>query len=423
MFTKYRNKILVMLFASGVINYLDRSALSVAAPLITKEFNLTAAELGMIFSVFFIGYAIFNFVGGYLADKLGPRKVFIYAMTFWSLACGATALAWNFVSLLVVRALFGVGEGPISETVNKTVNNWFPKKERARAIGIGNCGQPLGGALSAPIVGFIAIHYGWRIAFVSIVILGIVWTLVWAKIATDYPHQNLKISKEEISEIEGDQELLSDVSENASLGFYLKQPIILFTALGFFAYNYILFFFLTWFPSYLVMAKHLSIKDMSLATVIPWVIGSIGLATSGILTDYIYNKTGKLLFSRKVVLVGGLLGAAVTVGLTGFASSVTAAVALMSIGICFLYLTGSIYWAIIQDNVRGSHVGGVGGFVHGLANISGIIAPTVTGFIVSSTGSFTSAFIVAGVLAVVAALMVALFVKPISCKKQAGQAL
>ena len=413
MFKKYRSVVLFMLFLAGVVNYLDRSALSIAAPLISKEFNLDAAQLGITFSIFFAGYTLFNFIGGYLSDRFGPHKVLTGSMSLWSLACGATALTWNFGSLLIVRTIFGMGEGPIGSNTNKTINNWFPKKERAKAVGIGTCGMPLGGAIASPIIGFLALKFGWRLSFIAIVVIGFIWVFLWAKFVTDYPRQNSRISKEEVEEIESDQETVIDTSEKKPLGYYLRQPLVLFTAFGFFAYNYILYFFLTWFPSYLTMSKHLSIQDMSIATIIPWVIACVGAVSGGALTDYLYKKTNKLLFSRKIVLVTGLLGSAVTISLTGFADSAVAAVALMSVGICFLYITGPSYWAIIQDNVTGKNVGAVGGFVHALANISGIIAPIITGYIVKSTNSFTSAFILSGVLGLIAAITIAFFANPI----------
>lgn len=152
---------------------------------------------------------------------------------------------------------------------------------------------------------------------------------------------------------------------------------------------------------------------MSVVTMIPWTFGAIGLIGGGMLTDYIFKKTGKLMFSRKLVLVTFLIGAAICVGLAGIASSVTSIVIFMAFGVGFTYLTAPIYWSIIQDVVRGEKVGGVSGFVHGLANISGIIGPSVTGFIVQFTGHFTSAFLLAGGLGVIGALAVAFFVKPL----------
>src|SRR5579875_2719151 len=121
---KYSAFVVLMLFLANVINYLDRSALSVAAPIIRKVFSLSPAELGFIFSSFFVGYAIFNFVGGFLSDIYGPKKVFGGSMTLWSLFCGLTIASFNFVSLFIVRLFFGFTEGPLASTTNKTINNW-----------------------------------------------------------------------------------------------------------------------------------------------------------------------------------------------------------------------------------------------------------------------------------------------------------
>ncbi|WP_028549454.1 MFS transporter [Paenibacillus sp. UNC451MF] len=415
MLSKGRGFVLVMLFIAGVINYMDRSALSIAAPFIQKDLQLDAAHMGMIFSSFFIGYAIFNFIGGFASDYFGAKKVLSASMTFWSIFAGVTALTFNFISLFIARVLFGMGEGPLSASQSKMVNNWFPKKSRARALAIAMAGTSLGGALSGPVVGMVAINWGWKVSFVVIAIIGLIWTVIWMKFIKELP------SGQEVDEQDDDV-----IQVNAPVGksgktpltFYLKQPTVLFTAVAFFAYNYILFFFLTWFPSFLTDARHLNVKEMSFATMIPWTVGFIGFTMGGFIIDYIYKKTGNALFSRKVVLVTCLLGSAVSIGFAGLVTTTTGAVTLMALAVFFLYLTAITYWSIIQDTVEKERVGGVGGFMHFLANISGIIGPTVTGFIVQSTGKFTSAFLLAGGIAVIGALCVAFFVKPIGEKNK-----
>jgi ACS family hexuronate transporter-like MFS transporter len=416
MFRKRRWQIIMMIFLASMINYLDRTAFSVAAPYITKEYGLTPTQLGILFSSFFMGYAVFNFVGGYLSDIYGPRKVFAGAMTVWSIFCGMTAAAFSFTSLLIIRVCFGIGEGPISATTSKTVSNWFPSKERSSAMGIASAGTPLGAAIAGPIVGVIAMYFNWQVSFVIMALIGLVWAFFWWRTAKDMPSEDRSLSQEELVEITHGKFQVSSVAGGGKLplSYFLKQPTVLLTALAFFAYNYNLFFFLTWFPSYLTMAKGLSIAKMSIVTTLPWFMGFIGLASGGFISDYVFRKTGKLMFSRKIVLVVGLGVTAVCVAFTGFTESVEGAVGLMSIAIFTLYLTGSTYWALIQDTVSGENVGGVSGFVHFLANLSGVIGPTVTGYIVQSTGAFTSAFVLAGSLALMGSLAVAFFVRPIA---------
>ncbi|MCZ0069491.1 MFS transporter [Bacillus sonorensis] len=409
MFSNGRGFVLVMLFLAGVINYLDRSALSVAAPFIQEDLHISPAQMGMLFSSFFIGYAVFNFIGGWASDKYGAKHTLSAAMVVWSVFSGAIALTYNFASLFIIRVIFGMGEGPLSAATSKAVNNWFPKKERARALGMAMCGTPLGGAVSGPIVGLIAIHWGWKASFVLIMLIGLIWTWFWMTLIKDRPTGVQ-------SAVEGKEEP-REKGAGIPLSFYLKQPTILFTAFAFFSYNYILFFFLTWFPSYLTTARGLSIHDMSIATIIPWVVGFIGLALGGFISDYIFKVTGKQMFSRKAVLVVCLLAAAVCIGVAGVVTTAYGAVALVALSVFFLYLTGITYWAIIQDIVHPDRVGGVGGFMHFLANTSGIIGPTVTGFIVEYSGAFTSAFLLAGGLAVAGSLCVVFFVKPIKADR------
>lgn len=406
MFAKGKLSVIILLFLAGVINYLDRSALSIAAPFIQDDLTLSATQMGIIFSSFSVGYAVFNFLGGVASDRYGAKLTLFVAMIVWSLFSGAVALAVGFVSLIVIRILFGMGEGPLSATINKMVNNWFPADQRASAIGLTNSGTPLGGAISGPIVGFIAIAYSWKVSFILIMIIGLIWAVLWWKFVKEKPEGTAAAS----TAVQQEQP-----KEKIPLTFYLKQKTVLFTAFAFFAYNYILFFFLTWFPSYLVKAHGVSVKDMSIITVIPWVLGFIGLAAGGFVSDYVRKKFAAkgTLFSRKVVLVSCLFVSAVCIGVAGIVSTTVSAVALVALSVFFLYLTGAIYWAIVQDVVDQNNVGSVGGFMHFLANTAGIIGPTLTGYLVDTSGSFASAFMLAGGLAIVASLTVIRFVRPI----------
>lgn len=408
--------LVLLLFLVYMINYLDRVALSITVPMIEQDLLLNAEQFGIIFGSFFFGYAIFNFVGGLAVDRFGPTLVMGLAVGLWSIFCGMTAFANGFYSMLILRVLFGMAEGPICASANKMINGWFPKKQAATAMGLLSAGSPLGGAVAGPIVGYLALAFGWRPAFLIICSVGIVWMLVWFFIVADSPEKSKRVSEEERALVNAQKATVHHPEEALSadahgLGYYLKQPIILATAFAFFCYNYILFFFLSWFPAYLVQAHGLNIKEMSLTTVIPWIVGFVGLALGGYISDKIFNITGKLLLSRKIVLVVSLLAAAACVALAGTVSSVMPAVLLMSVSIFFLYITGAIYWAIIQDVVHASRVGGASGFIHLVGSVSGIVGPIVTGYIVQHTGKFDSAFILAGGIAALGALLVLLVVR------------
>lgn len=414
-FSDGKGIVIIMLFLAGVINYLDRSALSIAAPFIQEDIHLTSTQLGIIFSSFSIGYAIFNFLGGMASDKFGAKMTLFVAMIVWSLFSGAIVLVVGFASLIIIRIIFGMAEGPLASTINKMVNNWFPADKRASVVGLANSGTPLGGAIAGPIVGYIAISYGWKYSFIVIMIIGLIWAIVWFKVVKEKP-ENAKVDAPIANG--GIAEELNDrdsVEHSLGLTYYLKQKTVLFTAFAFFAYNYILFFFLTWFPSYLIEARGLSVKDMSIVTVIPWILGFLGLALSGFVSDYIFKRFSSkgILFSRKIILVTCLFLSAVCIGCAGLVTTTVGAVTLVGLSVFFLYFTGAIYWAIVNDVVEPKFVGSVGGFMHFLANTAGIIGPTLTGYLVDTTGSFSAAFLLAGGLAVIASLAVIKFVKPI----------
>ncbi|CAB3650046.1 Hexuronate transporter [Paraburkholderia sediminicola] len=410
--TNIRWRIVLLLFIAGFINYLDRSALSVAAPAVMQELHLSPSSLGLLFSTFFIGYAVFNFIGGWAADRWGGKRVFSGAILTWSLFCGATGLATGFGSLLAIRTLFGMAEGPLATTINKIVNNWFPHKESATAFGFANCGLPLGGAVAGPVVGLLTAAYGWRVAFAGIACLGLLWLVFWQFMATDRPHQHPRISDEERRLIESDRSVPEDPSDVKHLGFYLKQPAILAAMISYFGYSYILFFFLTWFPSFLMLDRHLSLKSMSLATVLPWVLGFVGYGLSGVLSDLIFRRTGNALRARKWVLIVCLGTAGVCVALAGAVTTTVSALVLMAIAVFALYLSGSTYWALIQDTIPGPKLGRVGGCVHAIANCAGIVGPTATGFLVQQSHTFFSAFVLAGGIALASVLAVTILLRP-----------
>ncbi len=353
MFSRVRWVPIWFLFAGGMINYMDRSALSVAAPILMKDLGLDAAQLGLIFSSFFAGYALFTFIGGYASDILGPKRVFTLAMLVWSTFCGLTAAAVGFTSLLIVRTIFGFGEGPFSAAANKMAGNWFPRRQIATAIGVANAGTPIGGALAGPVAGWLALRYGWRISFVALACIGFLWTAFWILVVVDRPEAHKGLGDIERAEIKSDPSSIAPHESKLPLSFYLRQPTVIVTGISFFGYGYILYFFLSWFPSYLTMAQHLSIRDMGFVNTIPWILGTLGLMISGLVCDLLSRITKNALRARKLVLVVCLIVAAICVSLAGLISGLAWAVTFMAAAIFFLYLTGATYWAILQETVRG----------------------------------------------------------------------
>ncbi len=411
----YRVVIALLLFFAGMLNYLDRAALSVMAPLIKSDLHINDAEVGILFSCFFIGYCAFCFLGGWAADRFGPRRVYAWAAGVWSLFCGATALVTGFTHLLIVRMLFGIGEGPMGTTTNKSIANWFPKKETGRAVGFTNAGQPLGAAIAAPVVGLVGLHYGWRIAFVVIALLGFIWVACWLWLFRDKPEDHPRVGPVERELISrqrpATQAAAAQQQDRHSLWRYVFSLPVLGVASAFFCFNYIQYFFLSWLPSYLTDFQHLDIKSMSIIGVLPWLGATAGFLGGGIVSDMLFRRTQNFLLSRKLVIFVGLAVAALCVLLTAWSRDVVSAVTLITLASVFAYMTPQACWSLLQDIVPAGRIGTAGGFVHLLANLAGILSPGITGFLIQYGGGYHTAFLLASALAVAGMLLLALLVR------------
>jgi MFS transporter, ACS family, hexuronate transporter len=398
------------------LNYADRAAISVAAPFIINEFGFSKAVFGLILTAFFWGYAPFNFIGGYASDIFGPRKVMGIAVAWWSIFTALTAVGFNFISFWIIRFLFGFGEGPQAVVTAKTMSNWFPQREFGRSLGIANSATPLGGAVAAPIVaGILAATNNWRFAFIILGVVGLLVAIGWFVVVRDRPEQHPWISQEEIREIQAGQISRRPEEERASDGeppsvwSYMREPLVIATGVAFFGYAYVLYVFLSWFPTFLVEVYKINLENLAIGGAIPWLAGFAGFLTGGFLTDFIAQKTGRPAATRKWIIVVCLLGTAALFAVTGGIASVWMAVALMAMVVFLLYITGAQYFAIIGDLVPSLRYGGVVGFVHFLANLAGLVAPFVTGLIVDRTGSWALTFGLAAVICALGAIVMAVF--------------
>src|SRR6202521_2409601 len=411
---KYRYVVALLLFIAGAINYMDRAALGVVAPILNKELNLSPSQLGVVFSSFFFGYSIFAFVGGQLADKYGPRRVFSWAMGTWSILCGLTAAVTGFGTLLIARALFGFGEGPMNSTTNRTITNWRPRHETASTVGFTFSGQTVGSAIAGPVVGLIAIAYGWRTSFVIIAALGLVWVVAWRILATDKPAENARVGAAERDMVEASRGAAHPAEagdETTPLRSYLFRPSTLALGVGLFAVNYTLFVFISWMPSYFTNALHLDMKHMSILSAVPWACGGIGYFGGGLLAGAYFKRVSNKLMARKV-------SATVPLALSGLAllgvsmvSSVTPAVILVACAVMFLTASSQACWAVMHELVPGRHLGGVSGFVHLMSNISGIVGPTMMGLAVQYLGGYSSGFVLGAAIDLIGVLTMIFLVR------------
>jgi MFS transporter, ACS family, aldohexuronate transporter len=409
----YRFVIAFLLFIAGIINYMDRAALGVAAPFVRKDLGLSPSALGVIFSTFFFGYALFAFVGGQLADRYGPRRVYSWAAGSWSILCALTGAVTGFTQMFIVRSLFGFAEGPMNSTTNKAITNWFPREETSRTIGFTFSGQTVGSAIAAPVVGLLAIAYGWRIAFLAIGVAGLLWVVAWHFLMTDQPGDNPRVGAEEVAYVRASRAVcvVPPQQHAQPLRSYLALPSTLSLGLGMFAVNYTLYIFLSWLPSYLTNGLHMPVKQMAFIAAIPWACGFVGYVGDGVVADFAYQRMHDRLAARKLTTIVPLAVAGVALLAVNFAPNATAAVALIALAVMMLTSSVQSCWATIHELVPETRVGGVSGFIHLLSNISGIIGPTATGLAVQYLGGYDSAFVVASAIAAAGVVAMAVFVK------------
>nr|WP_179791746.1 MFS transporter [Actinopolymorpha rutila] len=397
------------------LNYADRAAIGLAAPLIIAEYGFSKATWGWISAIFFVGYAPFCFIGGYTSDRFGPRKVMAWAVAWWSLFTALTAAGFGFVSFMVIRLLFGFGEGPQASVTAKTMSNWFPRRRMGTALGLSQASTPLGGAVGTPIIVAIinAFNGNWRAPFVILGLVGIFFLVGWWVVVRDSPAKHPWVRGEEAAEMRADAQAAADDGPedepgSRSLASYLRLPIVLTTALTYFGYSWVLYTFLTWFPEFLHEAHGLDLNQIAFTGAVPWLCGFVGLALGGVFTDALGRRFG-LFTARKWTTVVGLLLVAVAFGPVGMVKSTTSAVALMALTVFVLYVVGAQFFALIQPAIPARRFGAASGFIHFVANLAGIFAPIVLGYIVDATGSWAVSFLISGAVVAIPAVLLAVF--------------
>ncbi|MGI5284295.1 MFS transporter [Nonomuraea polychroma] len=404
--TRIRWTIIWLAFAGLSINYLDRASLSVALPFMGEDFHLTATQQGLVFAAFFWAYDACQLVAGWYVDKVGPRRSFFLAAVWWSIFTALTGLARGFWSLITLRFLLGIGESPAPSTAAKVVATWFPTRERAFATSIWDSGSRVGAVIALPVVTGLIAWLHWRAVFVVIGAVGVVWALVWWKYYRD-PRQHPGANAAEIEYVEGGgaRTAETDAEEAARIPWrsLFRYRTVLSMMFGFFCLNSVIYFFITFFPSYLVTERGFSLLKLGFFGAIPGLFAVLSGWAGGLLADRAIRKGASVTRVRKTVIVGGLVGGSVIM----FAAVVPEAwmaLTLLSISYGSLTVAGTGIWSLPADVAPSSrHVGSLGGVQNFASNFAGIITPIVVGALVDATGSFVVPLLVIGVIALVGA--------------------
>lgn len=389
------------------VTYLDRVNISVAAPMMMKEFDISKVQLGTVFSVFALSYALFQIPVGMLGDKYGPRKVLAGLVAFWSIMTAITPLAWSFASLVVIRFIFGIGEAGAFPNATRAFSHWIPSTERGFAQGLTHAFARGGGALTPLIIAPLMLAVGWRISFFICAAVGLVWAAVWYYWYRDKPEEyNEKwggINQQEIDIIAKGQ-VNKKTAPKLSFGQLIKSSNMWALCIGYFCYCYVIWIYLTWLPTYLVDARGFTIIKMGIFASIPLLAGTIGDTMGGWLSDVIWKKTGRGKFARRVVAMSGLLVSAAFLIPAAMTNSPYLAVGLLACSLFGMEMSVGVYWAVCLD-VGSEYAGTVSGMMNSIGNLGSALSPFMFGVIVQTTGSWVYPFIVASCLLVIAALL------------------
>lgn len=404
---------IVLAFSTG-----DRATLSVAGAGMSKELGLSPVQMGWLFSSFAWAYVLAHIPAGWLVDKLGAKRTVLGGLVLWS-ACTMFmgAAGWFsavFVALLVLRFLLGTFEAPVGPASGRVIAAWFPSQERGVAGAIFNSAQYLSLAVFTPLMGWLDHMFGWAHVFSVMGGLGLLLALLWWRMY-QVPTEHPKLTAEEFALMRSGGALVDlPARGNADTAAQKKAKdpnapgiLDLFRSRmlsGIFLAQYcitaITWFFVSWFPTYLVKERHMTILTAGFVASVPAIAGCVGGVLTGFVSDWLLKRTGSLTIARKVPITIGLLLTAAMIG-CNYVDTDWIVVALMSLAF-FGKGFGSLGWTIVADTAPKSMIGLTGGVFNAIGNTAGITTPVVIGYILGATGSFQQALVFVGLHGVVA---------------------
>jgi MFS transporter, ACS family, D-galactonate transporter len=413
--TKFRWFMVFLAFLAIVTNYMDRANLAVALPYMNTELHLSSGESGLILGAFFWTYAAFQIPAGMLVDRLGAKAVFAAAVVWWSIFTMATGLARGAASLLGLRFLLGVGEAGAFPAATKFVERWFPPTERGLASGIYDCGARGGTLIALPICTAIITAYGWKASFLFTGAVGLVWVVVWLFVASEFPAQSRFVNEAEVEHIGEDAPATKRRAVRIKWGRLFTSRVVWAMSLGFACQGYVIYFFITWYPTYLVKERGFTLLQLGFYGILPGLAGLVGSWLGGWISDRIAASHYGLDFARKTCIVVGMALSA-TIGVAGIVTQAWLALLLLSIAFFGVSVATSSILALPADvSARGerSVAGTVAGFQNCVANLAGIASPAVIGFLKDATGSFTPGLVSASIVAIIGCLIYIFALGPI----------
>jgi MFS transporter, ACS family, glucarate transporter len=376
-----RWRILLLIVVASFIAYLLRSNMSVVGENLIDDLGLTEQQLGMIFSAFAAGYAIFQIPGGMLGDRFGARKVLMVAALCWATLTILTALVPGsgvlgagaiVASLVVLRFLVGATQAPLFPVTGcGTVSNWFPVGSWGLPNGLSSTGLTLGAAATAPLLVWLMEFAGWRGALLITAPAGIVLAAAWWWYVRDYPRDHPAVNKREQHLIDAGRPPPDPAAAATAWRKALANPDVLLLTISYFCMNYVFYLFFNWFFYYLVQVREFSAQDAGILTSAQWILGAIGATAGGFICDYLSKRYG-LRWGPRWLAIPSLLLCAVLLYFGANASTVTMTVTLLCICFGCTQLTEAAYWAT-TISVSGRHCASAGGVLNTGGNCAGFV--------------------------------------------------
>jgi MFS family permease len=383
--------------ALAAVTYLDRVCISILAPKISAELALSRVEMGYVFSAFAVAYAAFGVPAAWWADRDGARRVLSRVVLWWSAFTMATAVAWNFTSMVIIRFLFGVGEAGAWPSVARVYSRWIPLAERGRIQGIFFASAHLFGGLTPLVVTAIAGWLEWRAIFVVFGLVGLVWAAGWYAWFRDEPREHASVSAQERDHIEATRGLSAKRDQGSWLAVF-KTPTVAPLCVQAFANSYGFYFFITWLPTYLTQAHGMKGAELALFSGLPLILSFVADLTGGEGSDKLAHIL-PLRVARRAFGVGGYVLAAIAIFLATRLGSGFAAGLLIAIGGACSMLTLAPAWASAVD-VGGRHAGVTAGVMNTVGQVGGILSPIVLAYLVDATNDWNLPLLVlAGIYA------------------------
>ena len=407
---RIRWTMIFMCFLANVINFIDRANLAIAAPSIRAELGLDAVGMGLVLSAFFWTYAFLQLPAGWFIDKVGVRVSLALAVGWWSAFTIATGAARGLAQLVGVRLMLGVGEAAAIPSFAKVAFNWFPRSERGLASSIFDSGSRVGSALSLPLVAWLISLVGWRGSFVITGGLGVVWALAWWFIYRD-PERYRAIAPAAVDALLAQRVVPARAvtsDENAGTVSWLdlfRYRTVWGMMIGLFCLNFAIYFFITWFPSYLLQSRGFSLASLGTWGMLPALLAIPGGWLGGLVSDSLFKRGWSATAARKTCLVIGMLLSS-SIALSVLVQSTWACLALFALAYASLSFAGANVWTLVGEVApTPAHVASLGGIQNFAGNLAGIFITTFTGVMLAITkGSFVIPLMVAGSLCVVGAL-------------------